>query len=146
MNSSQIEHSLKGYKDFVGVFPCDLLPQLEPGQAMIVNTDPHNEPGEHWVAFYKSHAGCLEYFDSFGMPPLVPILRKYINMSAHYNFTYSTVHLQHESAQTCGNYCIAYVKHRLLNQPFVTLLSHFSSSSSSSSLSNNDRKVYGATQ
>lgn len=141
MNTSQIKHKLRGYSGFVGVFPCDRLPQLKPGQAMIVNTDPHNEPGEHWVAFYKSHTGYLEYFDSFGMPPLVPLIRNYINRSDHGKFSYSTVQLQHESSQTCGNYCIAFVKHRLLNQPFVNLLAHFTSS-----FKDNDKKVYSATK
>lgn len=141
MNSSQIKYNLRGYENFVGVFPCDLLPQLMPGQAMIVNTDPHNEPGEHWVAFYMTNTEHLEYFDSFGLPPLVPSLRSYINSSKHYKFTYSTIQLQHETGVTCGNYCIAFVKYRLSNQPFISLLAHFTSS-----LINNDQIVYKATR
>lgn len=141
MNTSEIINQLKGYKDFIGVFPCDQLPPLERGQAIIVNTDPHNKPGEHWVAFHMTNLGHLEYFDSFGLPPLVPALRKYINRSAHSKFTYSTIQLQHETGETCGNYCIAFVKFRLSDQPFVSLLAHFTSS-----LTNNDQIVYSATR
>jgi hypothetical protein len=140
MNSSEIRDRLRGYKGFVGVFPCDYLPNLQPGQALIANTDPHTKPGQHWVAFYRSNTG-LEYFDSFGLPPLVPFSRKYINRSAHDHFSYSTIQLQHETSETCGHHCIAFVKHRLLNQPFAYLLAHFTSRHSE-----NDQKVYEATR
>lgn len=139
MNSYQIRDSLSGYKGFAGVHPCDHLPQLKWGQAMIVNTDPHDRPGEHWVALYKSKLDCLEYFDSFGLPPLVPDIRKYINNSSHSSFTYSSVQLQHNTSTTCGNYCIVFVKHRLLNIPFSSLLAHFTTSQL-----DNDQKVYSA--
>lgn len=141
MNSSEIRKQLRGYKNFVGVFPCDSLPQLQANQAMIVNTDPHNKPGEHWVAFYMDIPEHLEYFDSFGLPPIVHHLRKYINSSVHNNFVYSSVQLQHNSSDTCGNHCIAFVKHRLNKQPFVTLLAHFTSCTE-----DNDNKVHQATQ
>lgn len=140
MNTFQILTQLRGYKDFIGVFPCDRLPVLKSGQGMIVNTDPHNEPGAHWVSFYRSPEGCLEYFDSFGLPPLVPQLRNYINRCDHNIFTYSTIQVQHESSQTCGNHCISYIKHRLLNQPLSSLLAHFTRT-----LRDNDQKVYSAT-
>lgn len=141
MNSSEIRSQLKEYKGFVGVFPCDRLPELRPGQALIANTDSHDQPGQHWVAFYMSKTGVLEYFDSFGLPPLVPYFRKYINRSAHSKFSYSTIQVQDASGQTCGNHCIAFVKHRLLDQPFVNLLAHFTSV-----LTDNDQQVYNATR
>lgn len=141
MNSLEIRNQLKGYKGFLGVYPSDNLPDLKPGEGLIANTDPHNKPGQHWVAFYKNNTDTLEYFDSFGLPPLVPYFRKYINRSAHDRFTYSTVQLQHESSETCGNHCIAFIKHRLLDQPFVNLLAHFTSRHTA-----NDRKVYDATK
>ena len=141
MNSSEIRNRLKGYKGFVGVFPCDRLPELIPGQALIANTDPHDKPGQHWVAFYRSKTGSLEYFDSFGLPPLVDDLRKYINRGAHSKFSYSRIQVQDASAETCGNHCIAFVKHRLLDQPFVNLLAHFTSV-----LTDNDKQVFNATR
>lgn len=136
MNNTEILRQLKGYKRFIGVFPCDLLPALKPGQAMIVNTDPHDKPGQHWVAFYMSEDLTLEYFDSFGLPPLVSQFRKYINRGAHKIFSYSTVQLQHNNSETCGKHCIAFVKHRLNNQSFIHLLAHFTKS-----LASNDREV-----
>lgn len=136
MNTAQIKQHLKGYKGFIGVFPSDRLPHLKGGQAMIVNTDPHDEPGQHWVAFYMSEDLTLEYFDSFGMPPLVPDFRKYINRGAHVKFSYSTVQLQHDNSETCGKHCITFVKHRLSSISFFELLAHFTRSHR-----DNDRQV-----
>jgi hypothetical protein len=36
---------------------------------LIVNTDPHNKPGSHWVAIYGDGDGHTEFFDSYGKPP-----------------------------------------------------------------------------
>ena len=36
---------------------------------MVLNTDPADEPGEHWVAVYIHEDGKGEYFDSYGMAP-----------------------------------------------------------------------------
>lgn len=139
MNSSDIRNQLRAYKGFLGVFPCDAIPPLKPGQALIANTDPHDKPGQHWVALYCSPEGGLEYFDSFGLPPMVDEIRKYINKSKHSHFSCSSVQLQHEASETCGNHCIAFVKHRLMKQPFTSLLAHFTNSQR-----NNDIKVFDA--
>ena len=141
MNTSEIKNQLKGYEGFLGVFPGDSIPPMKPGQALIANTDPHDKPGQHWVAFYCSPGDCLEYFDSFGLPPMIPEIRKYINKSCHTYFLCSSVQLQHESSGTCGNHCIAFVKHRLMGQPFTSLLAHFTDSQR-----NNDLKVYNAVR
>ena len=52
--------------DFYGVFPCDQIPQLRGNEAsFILNTDPHYEAGEHWIAVYIK-GESLRFFDSFG--------------------------------------------------------------------------------
>lgn len=140
MNSRQISKQLRGYKNFVGVFPCDTIPEIGVENAVVVNTDPHNKPGEHWVALYMSKDGEMEYFDSFGLPPLSEHIQKYINSTPHISFSYSTIQLQHEDSETCGNHCIAYVKHRLSNQPLVCLIAHYTKNQKK-----NDKQVYKAT-
>ena len=40
---------------FYGTVPCDGLPALVPAEgptAYIVNTDPQDEPGKHWIALW----------------------------------------------------------------------------------------------
>ena len=141
MNTRQIQKQLRGYKNFIGVYPSDSIPPLGIGEAVIVNTDPQDKPGEHWVAMYMSEEVELEYFDSFGIAPLSPNIQEYISVTPHLSFSYSTIQLQHEESETCGNHCIAYVKHRLSGQPLVCLVAHYTSNPK-----NNDRRVYVATK
>lgn len=55
---------------FKGVFPSDELPK-SPSKtttaAYIVNTDPHDKPGKHWLALWVENGVC-EIMDSYGMP------------------------------------------------------------------------------
>ena len=83
------------------VFARDELPDLRHMQrpfALVFNTDPHDKPGQHWLAIYKPTDGPLEFFDSFGMPPF------YYGFST--SFVYSFISLQSFSTALCGNYTI----------------------------------------
>ena len=52
---------------FGGVYPRDVIPELLPHhKAIVVNTDPHDRPGAHWVYLYLS-SPTVEYFDSYGL-------------------------------------------------------------------------------
>ena len=55
------------------MFARDELPDLMHMQqpfALVFNTDPHDKPGQHWLAIYGPSDGPLKFFfDSFGMPP-----------------------------------------------------------------------------
>ena len=72
MNTAQIRRILlTDYMTsdcFRGVFAMNTLPNMEPG-CYIINTHDDDQPGEHWLAVYNDH-GHIEYFDSFGRPPL----------------------------------------------------------------------------
>ena len=55
---------------FVGVSAANTLPKtpryLKP-QAYIVNTDPHPQPGRHWIALW-TEKGVFQVMDSYGLP------------------------------------------------------------------------------
>ena len=55
---------------FLGVFASDQLPSKISTypSGLIVNTDPIDKPGQHWVAMYFPNEG-EEFFDSYGFPP-----------------------------------------------------------------------------
>lgn len=57
-----------------GVWPIDRV-RLKPNRFLVVNTDPHHKPGEHWIAVYCSKTRAYIY-DSYGRPidKLVPLL------------------------------------------------------------------------
>ena len=106
---------------FRGVFPMDWVPSLkmEPG-CYIINTDDEDEPGEHWVAVYNDN-GQIEYFDSYGLPPLDKRLDSFLGN----NYKYNATHLQQLFTKACGFYCVYYIFHRVMNftmEEIITVL------------------------
>ena len=77
--------------------------------AMVVNTEPSWKQGRHWVAIYLPNTGSLEYFDSFGEPPKVSFIRRFLKNKP---FVYNHKPLQSLTSDVCGHYCIYYLVHR----------------------------------
>ena len=92
------------------MFSIDLIPlsALEYPCCLVVNTKPHNHPGEHWVAIYKSEENIGVYFDSYGYPPsnLTEIARV---LDSCKDWTFSDVPLQTFYSSVCGQYCIFFI-------------------------------------
>lgn len=105
----------------IGVFASDCLPSyILPSTAIVVNTDPHTESGEHWVVLYldqeaKSNARerCIEYFDSFGRPPYQADFQKFLRHNSHRPFKYNKYRIQGFNTSVCGHYCLTYLYCRL---------------------------------
>ena len=57
----------------LGVFARDDLPgitsEIRPW-CLILNTDPKDQPGTHWLALYTPKENPIELFDSFGFLPI----------------------------------------------------------------------------
>lgn len=126
MLTEQVNEALAGYRGFLGAWPCDRIPDIGPKQGVVVNTDTSDKPGTHWIAIYRPIHGPVEYFDSFGLPPLVPETINYMNKIAPRGWTYSISTVQHEIADSCGHHCVNFLKHRLLDLPMSHILAHLS--------------------
>ena len=63
-----------------GTYPRDLIPHRSRPyeKAIVVNTDPHDKPGTHWVCLYVVPP-VVEYFDSYGMKPFFPEILNFID-------------------------------------------------------------------
>ena len=99
---------------WLGVFARDQVPKLDRSQrrpfALVVNTDPSDKPGTHWIAFFASaelNAAPLEMFDSYGLSP------------ALHSFSYlapriysSSVSYQSLDSSVCGHYCLFFLFNR----------------------------------
>ena len=131
MNSSTITSILTSHpgirKDFVGVFPADMLPtkarDAKPG-FYVVNTDPHFKAGEHWVAFYiplDMKTNPMEYWDSYGLKP-PEIFTPFLNRM----YLRNTKFIQHPLSSTCGQYCIYYILMRYKGHSIEEIVSVFS--------------------
>jgi hypothetical protein len=117
MYSSQIARALSSDPyvslSFLGVFPSDKLPESIDSfpASLVANTDPSNERGEHWVAYYFDRNGSADYFDSYGLPPCnVNLFAFLVNNGVLYEC--NDVQLQAFDSSVCGQYCIAFLANR----------------------------------
>ena len=79
----------------------DTIPkQIGENECGIMNLDSNINTGTHWVCYFKSQ-NIRYYFDSFGLPPPVEIL-KYVGRP----LTASTFRLQMLGEVICGHYCV----------------------------------------
>ena len=95
---------------FGGVYPRDLLPEILPHEkAIVVNTDPHDQPGAHWVCLYVT-SPVVEYFDSYGLPPLHRDIQDFIRR--HGEGIHNPHVYQDLNTDVCGQYCVYYLHQR----------------------------------
>jgi hypothetical protein len=136
MDTEQIEQVFKKLGVPGKVYAVDMLPsRIQYPSVMISNTDPHDEPGAHWIAICFDAHGRGEYFDPYGLqpfPPFIPFLEK--NTST---WIYNDVCLQSPLSQTCGQHCLAYSIHRWQGINMNSYVKHFSKN-----LLKNDLIVY----
>jgi len=123
MNTSEITGILSSLSCFVGVYAADRLPsQPKISSCLVANTDPHDKPGQHWVAIFIDHNGNGEYFDSYGKPPL-PILEKHLPN----DYIYNKKRLQGTFTAVCGQYCIFYLINRSKGHTLQAIVNRFAS-------------------
>lgn len=125
-----------GVPKFRGVFPCDLLPRrIASGDSLILNTDPHYEPGRHYVALFRKD-GKTFYFDSLALDPSLAFPTMYENLTESRLTPLIPIlpgPIQAPDSRLCGLFCANYVLSRAFQNP-KKLKSY-----SLTSLSDNDR-------
>ena len=90
-----------------GIYACDQLPHVSVRPSVIVvNTDPSNRPGRHWICMFFHEDGHGEFFDSFGLPPKL-VFERYMNKYC-ISWTFNKKQMQSLVSRFCGNYCIWY--------------------------------------
>lgn len=109
-DTSQLRDCCKKDKDiaprFLGVFPADFLPHNLPDDCFfILNTDPSNKGGQHWVTGCKI-GGQSYYFDSYGRQPS----KWYPGWKKLDYFQRSESNFQQDNSDVCGDYCLAFLK------------------------------------
>ena len=140
MNTLQIERLLK--KDlkskaiFKKVCALDQLEKPTFPSANIINSDPSSEPGEHWVAVYFDKRGRGEYFDSYGLPPILVGLESYMDVYSLSGWIYNRKTLQAYFSSFCGHYCVYFILFRCRGVPLHAIVSDFTSN-----LTENDRSI-----
>ena len=108
MNGREIDHCAREDEFLAamwsGVFASNDVPSLRKlNSALIVNFDPSNLPGSHWVAVFRNR-GPIEYFDSFGQPPPKDIFPQLAR-----NCIYNSVAIQGDYSSACGHHSLTYI-------------------------------------
>ena len=128
MNGDQIRDALlpRCRNQFVGVYACDRLPRILPSHRpllIVANTDPHDKPGQHWIAMYIGRDAKGEYFDSLGQPA-PQIFQRYLNKYCN-SWRPIGRQLQSVISYFCGHYVIYYCLYRSLGYSIERLISIF---------------------
>lgn len=124
-----------------GVISKDQVSGLvkKPG-AWVVNLDDLSGPGTHWCALIITsrtpHSIKGEWFDSYGMPPPECIVKLSMNGIIRFN----DWQLQTLPEQSCGLYCLAFIKLSQSGTGFDEIVEkRFTAASSPSSAKKNSK-------
>lgn len=116
----KIIDTIKFNNRIVGVFPYDMMPTLQIGQSCIINTDNHNQPGQHWVAIYRYDELSYLFFDSYGRvcENVIPKLKKQLGNAN----IISTKHVRQSGyiQSFCGQMSLSWLIY-LYSQPIHTM-------------------------
>lgn len=111
--SVDLIHALSKTPNFLDVFASDTLPLKirKFPVSLIVNLDKQSQKGSHWVAIFIDGARTGYYFDSYGLPPFLPSIRRFLSYNCR-KWTYGRRQLQSIDSSVCGQYCVLYLIHR----------------------------------
>lgn len=128
MNTLQLEFFMKKdnfiNKVFGGVLAKDQLSffTTKKPKAYIVNTDPSNKIGKHWIVIWLDE--CSTFFNSSGKSPDIDFSKFIIANSEQYRF--NTKRLQASDSNLCGQYCLLFCYFKSRNFSFKEILDLFS--------------------
>ena len=131
LDTDQIDDLLKNYSKFKGAYPCDQIPNINDAEySMVCNTDVSRLPGEHWTSFVV-RGNNVYYFDSFGRlfdnfsfpDDYRAYLRQIFGSKKVY---FQNKVLQGFHSNTCGEYCVYFIKQMENNVPFSSIFRDFS--------------------
>ena len=146
LNNLQLDHLARTNPSlccvFYGTVPCDRLPKTLPQEgptAYIVNTDPHDKPGVHWIALWADKDKC-EILDSYGLPldayGTAEPLKAWLDRHFKYHI-FNGKSLQPLFSQSCGGYALMFLIDRAEGRDMNAFLSRFKKNE----FVENDRKV-----
>lgn len=132
MNSKQIQNLLERLIDpsrvcFAGVFPRDQIPNhlkdtKQYPYCFVANTDTSDSHGTHWVAFFYPDKNSCEFFDSYGLHPIVDY---HFQLPPVNDFQMSNYTYQAYNSNVCGHYVIYFLAKRSLSFSFLAILDSF---------------------
>ena len=128
MNTNEINRLLRARcrGTFLGTFASNRLPARLPSNRplfLVVNTDPHTRPGQHWVTLYVGRDSRGEYFDSLHQDTPVSFAN-YLDKWCT-SWKTNSRQLQSGASRFCGQYCVFYTLFRSLDYSLERIESCF---------------------
>ena len=137
LNNVQLDHLANTQpalaRVYYGAVPCDRLPKTLPQDegptAYIVNTDPHDEPGTHWIAVW-THRNVCEVMDSYAVSldvygtaePLKEWMDRHFKYQIHNGKSFQSIF-----SQSCGDYALMFLIDRAEGRSMSEFLNRFES-------------------
>ena len=92
----------------------------------IINLNTSYQSGSHWTCFYHDSNNHCYYFDSFGEPPPVELL-KYLKSDSDFNqdlpsIKRNSLTVQHDHSSECGSLCLYVLKQLSEGIPFPDII------------------------
>jgi hypothetical protein len=109
--TSELRDVMKNDPAFLGVFALDRIPPRARGDVkMIINLDPADKPGTHWVAVWrKGDVGY--YYDSFARKP-PPKIKAWLYLNTK-KWRYNKTVMQSPRNKTnCGYLCLSFLTNK----------------------------------
>lgn len=94
--------------------------------------------GTHWAVIHVLDRHNLEFFSSFGDPPLRAIAE-----NSKVDTVANNLKIQSNLSNNCGLYCVAFILWRSSGKDFKSFLEQFQAVESERDLFKNDRKMIG---
>ena len=88
----------------------------------LINLDSSNREGSHWTCYFHKAGGPVEYFDSYGMPPPQEFYHRF---APDFKIIFNSSQLQMLGTDTCGYFCVEYIRNRTKNIPMYNILYRF---------------------
>ena len=124
-SSEELKNKLKYLKTFKDVVPCDRIPKIDKLPiSLIINTDKHNEQGEHWVALYISNKNIGYYFDSYGLPPLNKEIEDFLNNNTN-AWKWNNQTIQGLNSTKCGQFSVLFILLKTIGFTFQQITNLF---------------------
>ena len=116
------DHNIRS--KFKGVYAVDEIPSLKSDSLVVVNLDPADMPGSHWVVIFNKKGSVIEYFDSRGVKPAKSIA-EYLLAYKNKECIFSTRRLQQYQTNSCGLFCLYYSFYASRNCSLYNIVSNF---------------------
>ena len=127
LTEGQLDKLARNIKNFETYAIDELPPKLLPGHCGIINSAHRETGGKHWTAFVNAPKKVY-VFDSFGAPTDPRIIRFLKSTKQKKQVQSNTGHLQDLSAESCGMWCIKFIRYIRSGGDLIGFISNFSTS------------------